>query len=210
MMENDFSGMALVTALALPLVWRGEHGSERLATRLASLTFVNDRSVAEHYARSPNNPHDTVTQATLIGARLQLTAPIFNDPSDALMDYTVLAQAMGEDRATRIFARHADHVYNTNAWEEVAEQGYVSVQDVSQRQPALLHTLCIQLWPLLDCPVTVAEFQAAGYDGAIHRGSGESMNAVEYRVFDRSQITVETVVALQDAGASLKVRRHRR
>jgi hypothetical protein len=183
--------------LALPPVWRGEHGPERLATRLATLTFVDERAAAETYAREPNNRADTPTHPTLLQVQLHMERPIFNNPDDPFLDFQVLAEAMGAPMAQAIFLRHADWVMGTNAWEEVAEQGYADVAEVVAKAPDLLNDLCVQIWPLLDDPTTVAEFRAAGFDGAIHLSSGATMDAVEYRVFDVAQVTVLQSISLR-------------
>lgn len=182
--------------LDLPLVWRGEHGPDRLSTRLATLTFVEDRVAAEHYARQPNRRQDQALQPTLIQARLAITRPIVNTPDDPFLDFPVLAEQVGHDRALGIFLRHQADVMHTNAWADVAQQGFSSVEDLVARAPELLDHLCVQIFPLLDEAQTVAQLREAGFDGAIHRGSGVTMDTVEYRVFAPTQVTVTQILPL--------------
>jgi hypothetical protein len=44
------------------------------------------------------------------------------------------------------------------------------------------------VYALLDDPAEVALLRAAGYDGAIHGGSGETAMEAEYRVFSEDQV----------------------
>jgi hypothetical protein len=201
------------TAGFLPHVWRGEHGPKSLLTRHASWSFTDDRKAAEHYAREPNVAcdRDNERRPTLIEAQLTLTRPWVNSPDDPFVDFITLVKDLGADIAFGEFLRHEKEVQNTNAWEEVAEQGYVSLTDVKARAPALLDTLCVQIYPLLDCKKNVGELRSAGFDGAIHMGSGETMNAIEYRVFDRSQIKVMAITPLDANTLAPQERpRHRR
>lgn len=186
-----------------------------MQTRHASWSFTNDREAAEHYANEPNDrTHgDHALHPTLIRARLSIARPFVNTPDDPFVDFTTLTELLGADVAFRQFVRHEAEVKQTNAWEDVAGQGYADLHDVKARAPALLDTLCVQIYPLLDCTDTVAELRAAGFDGAIHMGSGETMDATEYRVFDRTQIQALEVIKLGDdntAAAPVNSRRRMR
>lgn len=204
--------------LSLSSVWRGEHGPTPLQTRHASLTFVNDRGAAEQYALNPNVPADipTAVHPRLIEAQLTMRRPLVQDIHDPFIDFTVLAEGLGQEAAERIFCRHDDYVRHTSRWEDVQDQ-FHSVKDLIDRAPELLETLYVQLWPLLDCPETIAEIKGAGFDGAIYRSSGATMDAVEYRVFDPSQIEVLQQVSLgveevapDEPGVDQIVRKRRR
>jgi len=174
-------------------VYRGEHGSELLQSRLASYAFVDSIEVAAVYAHQPNNrAQDAVSKSPrVLHCRLSIQNPLVNTPGDPFIDFPILVAQVGPQIAQRLMLRHADHVVNTGAWDELYAERYASLQELVDQAPEELENLYLQLWPMLDCDESVAELKAAGIDGAIHRGSGVSMNAVEYRVFDLHQIDVE-------------------
>ena len=60
--------------------------------------------------------------------------------------------------------------------------------DLAEAQPDLLLQLYFEVYALLDDPAEVALLRAAGYDGAIHGGSGETAMEPEYRVFSEDQV----------------------
>lgn len=186
--------------ISIPPVWRGEHGTEPLQTRLGSLTFVADRVAAEFYAHNPNDAADLsgAERPTLICAQLSMSKPWISDPGDPLVDFTTLVSTLGHETAVNLFLRHEDYVRQTNAWSDEFASDYASVADLVKASPESLDLLCVQVWPLLDCPDTVRDILAAGYDGAIYRSSGATMDTVEYRVFARSQIQVLEEISLSD------------
>lgn len=64
-----------------------------------------------------------------------------------------------------------------------------SVEHLLAVAPERLDELYFEAYPMLDDQGLVRLFKAAGFDGAIYMGSGETFDEVEYRVFDQSQIT---------------------
>lgn len=182
--------------LELPVVWRGEHGPQPLMTHLASLTFVNDREAAETYALEPNRRDDRIVAPRVIQAQLRMERPIFNSPDDPFVDFRDLAERVGFDTAATIFVRHQEDVMGTNAWEEVIQGRYRSVEAVLDQAPDLMAEPCVQIYPLLDDPMTLEAFRQAGFDGAIHASNGATMDAVEYRVFSSDQVIVVAIESL--------------
>jgi hypothetical protein len=65
---------------------------------------------------------------------------------------------------------------------------YDDVGDFLDQHPDRVGELYFDAFPLFDDPKWVERFKAAGYDGAIHGGNGESALTAEYKVFDRSQV----------------------
>lgn len=171
--------------------FRGEHGKTPLMSHLGSWSFVDSIAVAAYYAHNPNAPHREVgTDQRVLHCQLTWDNLLVNTPNDPFIEFSDLEAKVGFDCAKRLMLRHAGHVMDTSAWEESFSSHYPTVQALVDAEPGRLRELYVLLWPLLDTPESVADLKAAGVDGAIHRGSGLSMNAVEYRVFDPTQVAV--------------------
>jgi len=210
-----FEGSRVTDAAGDPLrVFRGEHGeipesaSARSAasdpttgpapsleeigygqyhSRLDSLTFTDDPAVASVYALDPNDPRETALQPRVLPVYLRIARPIMDDADDPFMDMSVIDDALGRAEMLRFASRYGDQIANTNNWFENFMSEFASVDEVISRAPERVRDLFTNAYILLDDPDFVAAARAAGYDGAIHRGSGESLDATEYRVFDASQ-----------------------
>lgn len=172
--------------------FRGQHGSADLQSRLASYSFVDTPAVAAFYALHPNDRthQDVVTCPVLMHCELVIDNSLTGEVHDPFIEFVDLEKKVGTAVATRLMLRHADHAMSTSAWDELFSEHYSSLQALVEEQPEQLKELYLQVWPLLDDPDSVADLQQAGIDGAAYRGSGVSMNAVEYRVFDLSQVKV--------------------
>jgi hypothetical protein len=93
----------------------------------------------------------------------------------------------------RIARKFADHIENTNNWEEISEEtGCRRLKTLLKKHPERLRDLYFDAYSYLDDPVETAHLKAAGFDGAIHAGAGETHGEVEYKVFDESQIRSAT------------------
>ena len=171
--------------------FRGEHGTTPLMSHLGSWSFVDAIGVAAYYAHNPNAPqHEVGHDARVLHCELTWQNLLVNTPDDPFIEFEDLETKVGFELAQSLMLRHASHVMDTNAWEESFASQYPSIQALVDDAPERLRELYVLLWPFLDHPQSVADLKAAGVDGAIHRGSGVSMNAVEYRVFEPSQVTV--------------------
>lgn len=170
--------------------FRGQHGSAHMQSRLASFSFVDSAAVAAFYALNPNDRLSVEGDGcpTLMRCELVIENPLTRDGQDPFIEFTDLQAKVGTEVATRLMLRHADYTMATSAWEEEFAERYGSLQALVDDDPRQLNELYLQVWPLLDHPDSVADLKAAGIDGAVYRGSGMSMNAVEYRVFESSQV----------------------
>lgn len=175
--------------------FRGQHGALSLQSRLGSITFVDNYSVAEHYALNPNDRthKSTVQNPTVLECDLFITKPLTNNGRDPYIDFEDLEKKVGTQLAVGLMLRHSEYVTSTSVWEEMFSQRYLSLIDLVNDDGAQLQHLYVQVWPLLDHPQSVAELKSMGIDGAVHRGSAVSWECVEYRVFDVRQVTVATV-----------------
>lgn len=174
------------------IVWRGENGPESLSSRLGSYSFSDSEGVAQMYAQIPNertHSHEA-THCFLIKAEIEIQNPVFNIPSDPMIDFSDLVEKMGEEAATQIFLDHQQHVMNTCAWSDEFYGKYKDVAELIEKSPTDVWQLCVNVYPLLDCKETVQKFKEAGFDGAVHAGNALSMDTVEYKVFDKSQIRI--------------------
>lgn len=177
--------------------YRGEHGRREnglLQTRSHGYTFVKEFEIAQTYATSPNDHSESAQDPRIVEAELTITKPLFNTPDDPFAELSEVAQKLGRDLATRMAIKHASHVENTGNWYEHFAQTFSGVEELLETQPAALDRLYLVAWCLLDDPEFVAAARQAGYDGAIHCGTGESACEVEYRVFDAEQVRVRRVI----------------
>lgn len=174
--------------------FRGQHGAHDLQSRLGSITFVDDYAVAEYYAQNPNDrtQDSKVKNPIVLECDLSITNPLINNGRDSFIDFDELEKKVGTALAVGLMLRHSEYVTSTSVWEEMFAQRYGALGDLVNDDCAQLQHLYVQVWPLLDHPQSVAELKSVGIDGAIHRGSAVSLDCVEYRVFDASQVTVVT------------------
>jgi hypothetical protein len=162
-----------------------------LQSRLGSLSFTNDAKVASVYAEEPNNRTlDAWAQAPRVTkVYLRIENPIVDTPDDPFIGMDVIEKALGRSEAIRIAKKFAESIENTNNWEERGlDCGYKTVADFLEKNPDRVGELYFDAFNYLDDAEEVAKLKAAGYDGAIHGGSGESADAVEYKVFSPNQV----------------------
>ncbi len=187
-----FSGSKVVDAEGRPLVvYRGEHGSGdgQPKTLLGSYTFTDDAAVASIYAEEPNDRR-TFTGAEsprVIPAYLSIKKPVMDSRDDPFIEFADIIAAVGQDAAIKIARKFSDQIEGTSPWQE-GEAGFDSVDQMLKKSPQSLVKQYMQAFPLFDDPESVQMFKDAGFDGAIHLGSGESMDAIEFRVFSPNQI----------------------
>lgn len=169
-------------------VFRGQHGALEHCgeTLLGSLSF-GSRDAANTYALSPNNLKMALWAPKVYPVYLDIQNPFVHTPDDPFMDLSHYAGIFGLEETRRLAAKFEAHITNTNAWEDVSSD-FETVEALAGQRPDLLMELCLQLYPLLDDADEVARLKAAGFDGAIHAGSGETMLESEYRVFSPEQV----------------------
>ncbi len=177
------------------VVYRGEHGvtDAPIHTRLPSITFTDDPAVASIYATQPNNRDDQAEASRMIPAYLSIQNPILVNTDDPFIDLSTLRKALGNDEARRIALKFARRIESASWWEE-SHSNNMTVEKLLEelregdRDLAEIDEMFVDAYVYLDDAEEVAALKAKGYDGAIHKGSGESMDALEYRVFDQKQI----------------------
>lgn len=161
-----------------------------MQSRLGSLSFVDSAAVAAFYALNPNDKTHASANATPVLMRCQLVIdnPLTTNGDDPFIEFVDLEAKVGTEAATGLMLRHAEYAMGTSAWDELFSERYTDLQALVNDDPGQLKELYLQVWPLLDDPASVATLKDAGIDGAVYRGSGMSLNAVEYRVFDAKQV----------------------
>ncbi len=173
-----------------PVVYRGEHGQgDDLLTRRGSYTFTDSKDVARTYADHPNdrtlghggNPR-------VIEAQLQIDNPVFVNRDDPFVDLSTISEKLGPDEAQRFARKHAQHIQETDNWRENFASQYDNVDDLLSDRPEAVNELYLDAYRLLDDQEFTKTAKAKGFDGAIHVGNSESADALEYRVFDKSQV----------------------
>lgn len=171
-------------------VFRGQHGAQDRCgeTLLGSISF-GSAAGASSYAMSPNVTTMAVQAPKVFPVYLNIEKPFVNCPDDPFMDLAYYNELFGLEETRRIAVKYKDYVEHTNAWLELSEEhGYDSVVTLADERPDLLLTLFFEVYALLDDPAEVAMLRAAGFDGAIHGGSGETAMEAEYRVFSEDQV----------------------
>lgn len=181
------------------LVYRGEHGSKAvLMTRLGSLTFVDDLKVAMVYARTPNRSSDVNRQPKLITAKVTINRPFINTPNDSFIEFKDIRAHLGPTHAIRIAHKFADSIMETDAWAALAKKHRVNTLDEYLALPdASTQKLCMQAYRYFDDPEEIEVLVKHHFDGAIYRGSGESMDCAEYRSFNRDNIMVLVISSVR-------------
>ena len=186
------SGTQVSTKEGAPIkVFRGEYGETKtgaIRSKLPSLTFTDSANVASIYAEEPNDSNDIGGSARVVPAYLSIKNPIINNPNDPFVDFSDLIEKMGPLSAEKFARKFADYIENTGNWQENFADKYESVADLLDKNPAALSELYMDAYALLDDPDFVDTAKSYGYDGAIHVGNGVSADAMEYRVFDESQV----------------------
>jgi hypothetical protein len=169
-------------------VFRGQHGASDAWSEsfLGSLSF-GSVDAASRYAVQPNDRRHTVQAPKVFPVYLNLQNPFLTSESDPFMDLSHYAETFGLAETRRIALKFKENIYNTNAWEEMSSD-FSTVEDLSERRPDLLMTMCFELYALLDDETEVERLCRKGFDGAIYGGSGETALETEYRVFSPSQV----------------------
>lgn len=176
-------------------VFRGEHGVlegniQGLHSALSSYSF-SSCAVANVYAQSANDRSlwGNEAQPRLIPCYLKMENPVFTRVDDPYVDFNDLVALMGTVEAMQLFTRLSDYVEDTNAFCEINEGfGIQSLAGLINTMPQMLEKLYVHTFRILDDDQFIAWCKENGYDGALHPGSGASMDAVEYRVFSEDQV----------------------
>lgn len=174
------------------VVFRGEHGPAAgdtgVSTMLGSITFTDAPAVAAVYAVQPNQRGLVAVRPRVIGAYLRIENPIMDNRDDPFLELGLLEQRLGRDEAVRIARKFADRIEYTGNWIEGLAEEFESVGQMMDQQPHRVAELYFDAYPFLDDAEEVAKLRAAGFDGAVHVGNGESIDALEFRVFSVRQI----------------------
>lgn len=171
-------------------VFRGQHGADDSCgeTLLGSLSF-GSAAGASAYATSPNVTTMVVQAPKVFPVYLNIEKPFVECPDDPFFDLSRYNELFGLEETRRIAVKFKNYVEHTNAWLEMSEEhGIETVVELAELRPDLLLELYFEVYALLDDPAEVAILRAAGYDGAIHGGSGETALEPEYRVFSEDQV----------------------
>ncbi|SHH56015.1 hypothetical protein [Ferrimonas marina] len=208
-----------ITAIAL----RGEHGKNGgVNTKLGAPTFVApdllagyrsdnwDRDVrqsvecAVRYATSPNNRDDVVERPRVMTAMVNM-AKVYPERrpdqseqqwlqciSDGFYELKDLAKVLGVGQTKCLAFEWEDHIYNTD--NDLAGCPDIETLFATRSDEEALGELYVSAYAVLDHPEVVKGLREAGYDGAVHGGSGESALLYELRVLGDVDRQVQVVV----------------
>lgn len=174
-----------------PVVYRCEHGrpdGRLFHCRRGSISF-GTLEAAVLYATSPNSRLDLVHEPRVIAARLRIERPFPGDPDDQFLDLSLVERTLGRREALRIAIKFADAIENTNNWEEISHAtGIRTVRALLTRRPGVVKDLYFDAYLYFDDAAEIASLRKAGFDGAVHSGSGGTHGEREYKVFDASRV----------------------
>ncbi|CAM5356022.1 hypothetical protein SSTU70S_05524 [Stutzerimonas stutzeri] len=189
--DNWFAGSYVVDESGAPqVVYRGEHGPSDAVfnSRLGSLSFGSFET-ARLYATVPNDHRDVAEHPRVTPAYLAIKCPLTcNLDADPFIDFSVLSAALGEAQARAIALDLQDAIYETQAWLDLAAEGYTSLADALEHDRHSLSRLYVEAYRVFDDHAYVAQIRAAGFDGAIYGGSGANSGELEYRVLSPEQV----------------------
>jgi hypothetical protein len=170
-------------------VYRGEHGkpgTKDFQSLLPSLSF-GSAAAANTYAESPNHHDHEAIAPRVTPAYLKIENPVIENRDDPFIDLSEVAAKLGHDMAMKMAREYAGSIANTGNWDENFSGEWDSVHEFLDAHPERVGELYMDAYELLDDPAFVKAAKAAGYDGAIHIGNGETFDDLEYRIFDPKQ-----------------------
>ena len=175
-----------VDACLLP-VYRGQHGyhDHWAESRLGSLSFGTSEA-ANHYAKHPNRYGDIVVTPKVFPVFLDVKRPLVNQ-KHAFLDLVEYHDIFGAEETRRVAVKYQDYIRGTEPWAEVRDR-FTSVDELAEKDPALLLEMYFELYALLDDPDEVERLRQRGFDGAVYAGSGATALQPEYRVFSVDQV----------------------
>lgn len=177
------------------VVYRGEHGhyipGQPLTTRLGSISFGSFET-AKTYALSPNNSYERPVHPRIIKAEIEIKSPIFKNEGDPFIDLVLLRPHIGGDRLLEMASELENHLLNTDNFQTILEEKDCETlkELVEKCGETILDDLYIDAYAILDEPKYIEWFVEAGFDGAVHRGNGETMDDIEYKIFHPEQATI--------------------
>lgn len=135
----------------------------------------------------PNKTGEIAMAPRITPAHLAIRNPVINKQEISFVDFGEIADAIGRHKSNRLFIELSGHVENTCNWMDNFSERYEKVADLLARKPSLMSELYVDAYPVFDSCQYVAWFSEAGFDGAIHAGSGETAGEAEYKVFSERQ-----------------------
>ena len=174
-------------------VYRGEHGKRDcrpVQCRRGSISFVDNVATARIYARWPNDVQlDRIAEdPRVLCARLAIARPFIVQRDDPFVELSTIERALGRQAAHRIALRFAGAIESTDYWKHAFHGRFAGVGELIAADPDCASGTYFEAYLLLDDIREVECLKAAGYDGAIHAGSGASAGDVEYKVFSSAQV----------------------
>jgi hypothetical protein len=187
-----FGESVVVDQQGRPLVvYRGEHGTgdcrDGFHSRRGSMSF-GSLEAAKWYAQNPNDRRlDASAQAPrVLAAYLRLLQPAIDQPGDPFLEIGRLDQILGRCFAMEAVTEFSRYITNTSNWlDNFKAMGEPAC--IAGEYPDWAAELYFEAYALLDSAKWVGRLRAAGFDGAIHCGSGETAGEPEFKVFSQQQ-----------------------
>jgi hypothetical protein len=177
------------------IAFRGEHGPlcvNTVCNSRQTALYFSTRPVAVAYATSPNRPGDAAIDPRILKCGLSIKSPFIYQTNDAYLNLSDVVEKLGEDEAFRIAKKFKASILQTayfTVYAGTPPEGWEPPKDISDETIRLtLTNLYFQAHHFFDDNEEVVRLVTAGYDGAVHRGCGESAFATEYCVFSETSI----------------------
>ena len=191
--QEWFGDSVVTTPAGKPMVvFRGEHANvdetgQQINTRLGSISF-GSLNAANAYSTVPNRQDDTAEAPRTIPAYLSIQKPVINTPEDPFIDLSVILKILGPEHAATIAVELSDAIEDTNNWEENFADKYESVEDLLSKDRAAINDLAVDAFRVFDDAKYVNWFKEAGFDGAVHGGTGDNALEPEFKIFSPDQV----------------------
>ena len=180
-------------------VYRGEHGINDTGlpfhTRDGSISFGTARA-AKIYAESPNISSEIPEDPRVFKVHITIKNPIVANPHDPFVDLVELRPHIGDERTLEMARDLHAHLENTDNFLTLLEEHQCGDLDelVEKQGIDILDEIYIDAYPIFDSEKYVGWFKEAGFDGAMHKGAGETMDEQEYKIFSQDQAKILEVI----------------
>lgn len=151
--------------------------------------YFGSLKTAEIYADTVENDGNYYT-SRIFPVHLLMANPFINQPQGAFLELEHITATLGSIDAQRIALRFSKYIEETDNWRDRinANNKYADVKAYLLAGEDI-NNLYFQAYRFFDSVFEIRRLVQAGYDGAIHAGSGHgSAGEVEYCVFNRAQV----------------------
>ncbi len=164
-------------------------------TRQGALSF-GSANAANVYALNPNRQDDFPISPRITSAYLSIKKPLMNRPDDPFIELGDIAKNISRNFAMEISLAMKGHITNTCRWCDDIGKDFENFDEYFHSSAFDLSDLYFDAYALFDEHRYVAVIKKAGFDGAIHGGSGATFGEAEFKVFTAKQVWLTPCVGI--------------